>query len=202
MIKYYPKNYTISYSFIFAITVCVCLTPELAYAQAVILDNTIGNTLCDLIGMMTGLTGKVIATLAVMFIGIGSFFGKASWALVVTITMGIALIFGARDIAQGLGIDGASSICPVDANPIYAGIDLEVGHALCQIAAALVGSTGKALSTLAVAFVAIATFFGKASYAMLITITVGISTMFGAGSIVQAIVGSEGWNSQECLPAL
>ena len=52
---------------------------------------------------------KILATLGVLFLGIGAFFGKVNWGLAVMVGVGIAGIFGANQIVTVLG--GTSECC-------------------------------------------------------------------------------------------
>lgn len=67
------------------------------------LGATIGEGLCQVVGAMKGTVGKGIATLAVLFLGIGAFFGKVNWGLAVMTGVGIAAIFGATAIVDAVG---------------------------------------------------------------------------------------------------
>ena len=49
----------------------------------------------------------VIATVAIIFLGIGAFFGKVNWGLIVIVVLGIVVIFGAGEIAASLAGEAA-----------------------------------------------------------------------------------------------
>lgn len=83
--------------------VMTIILPDLALAQS----SAIGGALCDWVGELTGPVGQGVATLAVVFFGIGAFFGKVNWGLAVVVGVGIAGIFGATSIVRIIG--GASS---------------------------------------------------------------------------------------------
>jgi type IV secretory pathway VirB2 component (pilin) len=57
----------------------------------------------------------IIATMAIFFLGIGAFFGKVNWGLVIMVALGIAVIVGAMGIAatviDATNGDGAASTC-------------------------------------------------------------------------------------------
>ncbi len=93
------------FSFVFALAVLVTIAPDFALA----LDAQIGGGLCNIVGDMTGTVGQGIATLGVLFLGIGAFFGKVNWGLAVTIGAGIAALFGAAAIVGTVG--GSASGC-------------------------------------------------------------------------------------------
>jgi type IV secretory pathway VirB2 component (pilin) len=186
--------------FVMACAMAVAMSPSAAYAGPA-LEAALGASICQLVNMMTGVTGRSIATLAVMFLGIGSFFGKANWGLVLTIACGITIIFGAADIAQSLGVTGAGAACP----PGVSALDIRVGGSLCLVAAAINGTVGKTLASLAVIFVGLASFFGKASWQLVITTVCGIAITLGAAEIVQSLVvtaGGWGVGTEACLPTL
>jgi len=54
----------------------------------------------------------IIATMAIFFLGIGAFFGKVNWGLVIVITLGIVVIVGASGIASTFL--GADQTCAVN----------------------------------------------------------------------------------------
>lgn len=49
-----------------------------------------------------------IATVAIIFLGIGAFFGKLNWGLVIVVVIGIIIITGAMQLATAIA-DGASN---------------------------------------------------------------------------------------------
>lgn len=91
--------------------VAMSITPELAHAGSTASDvsgfnSTIGKALCEVAAAMTGTLGQGLATIAVLMLGIGAFFGKVNWGLAVTVAVGIAAIFGAASI---VGVIGATN---------------------------------------------------------------------------------------------
>ena len=95
------------YSFVFVLAVLAAMLPEFAAAAGSLgLDETIGKALCEVANAVTGKAGRGIATIAVVLLGIGAFFGKVSWSLALLIAVGIAVVFGASTI---VGIVSASS---------------------------------------------------------------------------------------------
>ena len=67
---------------------------------------SIESALCTVIGWFTGNVGKSIATLAIIIIGVGALMGKVSWGMAIIVGLGVAVIFGAPQIAGLLGADG------------------------------------------------------------------------------------------------
>ncbi len=55
---------------------------------------------------------SLIATFAVIFLGIGAFFGKTNWGLVITVLAGIVVVLGAATIVGQFG--GVSLIACAD----------------------------------------------------------------------------------------
>jgi len=84
----------------FVFAVIATIAPELSSADSSGLDETVGESLCDIVEAMQGTVGKGIATLSVLFLGIGAFFGKVNWGLVVMVGVGIAAIFGGNEIVD------------------------------------------------------------------------------------------------------
>ena len=63
----------------------------------------VGAKLCTVVQAVTGRIGRAIATIAVVFLGIGAFFGKVTWGLAVAVSIGIFAIFGAATIVTQFG---------------------------------------------------------------------------------------------------
>jgi type IV secretory pathway VirB2 component (pilin) len=84
---------------IFCLSAMFLMVPELSMAS----DDQIGRTLCRIQERLRGKIGRGIATIAVVFLGIGLFLGKLSWGLAVAIGIGIGGIFGANQIVSWLG---------------------------------------------------------------------------------------------------
>lgn len=83
--------------------------------------DTIGDTLCKIVNRLTGRIGKGIANLAVIFLAIGLFMGKANWGQAVAIAIGIAGIFGASQIVywlSGTPMDCSTTISGPEAPPL------------------------------------------------------------------------------------
>jgi type IV secretory pathway VirB2 component (pilin) len=64
---------------------------------------------CNGIRIMTGSVGQGIATVGLTIIGIGALFGKVSWILTMVFATGVALIFGANNIIESLGVSDTIS---------------------------------------------------------------------------------------------
>jgi type IV secretory pathway VirB2 component (pilin) len=64
--------------------------------------SEIEKLVCNVVLILTGTTGKALATLCVIILGVGALMGKISWPLALTVTVGIALLFGAVKIVEAI----------------------------------------------------------------------------------------------------
>ena len=89
-----------------AIAALTFIVPQSSFAL-----STVGDTVCGVYNCIVDsnlLT--VIATVGIFFLGIGAFFGKVNWGLVIIIALGIVVIVGAMGIATTLaGSSGCSA---------------------------------------------------------------------------------------------
>ena len=84
------------------------LLPSLALASSgSTTSGRLEEVLCRLVEWMTGTTGKAIATLAIIIIGVGALMGKVSWGMAIIVGIGVAVIFGAEQIVEDLGGTGS-----------------------------------------------------------------------------------------------
>lgn len=82
----------------------VMLLPDLALASgAGDTSSPLANVLCNLVEYATGPTGRALATLAIIIIGVGALMGKVSWGMAIIVALGVAIIFGAPTIVKTLG---------------------------------------------------------------------------------------------------
>jgi len=92
----------------FLFGVAIMMLPEAVYA-----GDTIGDVLCEVVGWFTGTTGKGIATLAIIVVGVGALMGKVSWGMAIIVAIGVAVIFGAPTIVDDLAAsNGSGGGCP------------------------------------------------------------------------------------------
>jgi type IV secretory pathway VirB2 component (pilin) len=89
----------------------VIMIPDLAFATPALEanDTVIGSSLCKVVGWFTGNTGKGIATIAIIVIGVGALMGKVSWGMAIIVGIGVALIFGAGSMVSSIGTGGGST---------------------------------------------------------------------------------------------
>lgn len=78
---------------IFAAAVVLTCLPDLALAA-----DPIGKKLCDIAGWFKSSTGRGIATIAIVVLGISAFFGKVTWGMALMFAIGIFAIFGSSEI--------------------------------------------------------------------------------------------------------
>lgn len=62
----------------------------------------IAGSLCTIAGWFQGGVGRAIASLAVIFLGISAFFGKATWGMALMFAAGIFAIFGSGSIISAV----------------------------------------------------------------------------------------------------
>ncbi len=82
------------------------LIPEMAYAIA-----DFDTKLCDVQNAILGTPAKVIATLAIIFLGIGAFFGKLNWGTALLFAAGIIAVFASVKVVEFLDSSGVASTC-------------------------------------------------------------------------------------------
>ncbi len=94
-----------------ALAVVTVLMPQAASAGI----GSVGETVCKIYTCIVDSNMLLaIATISILFLGIGAFFGKVNWGLVIIIVLGIVVITGAMQIASsfvsGNGTCGAGSL--------------------------------------------------------------------------------------------
>lgn len=89
-------------AFTFLIACCALALPELSHAQG------LASAMCKIIDGMKGEIGKAAAALAIIFVGIGAFFGKVNWGMVLITLIGIYVLFNAEAIIRELTPTNAS----------------------------------------------------------------------------------------------
>jgi type IV secretory pathway VirB2 component (pilin) len=89
--------------------VVVILAAPSAYAQAM------QDAICYMVFVIWGPLGTAMSVLAISSVAAAATMGKASWGMALTVCAGIALVFGASQIADllGVGFGGGSAFhCP------------------------------------------------------------------------------------------
>lgn len=91
------------YAIVFALLALVALTPDMASAL-----TGLETGVCTIVNVLTGKVGRAVATVGIIFLGIGAFFGKVNWGLAIIVAIGVMGIFGAAIIARELGNSATS----------------------------------------------------------------------------------------------
>jgi type IV secretory pathway VirB2 component (pilin) len=68
-----------------------------------------------------------------------------------------------------------------------AGGNTSIGNAMCTVVGWFTGNTGQGLATLAIIVIGVGALMGKVSWGMAIIVGLGISLIFGAAAMVNAI---------------
>jgi len=74
------------------------IAPSIAYADSGF--GTLVKGLCNVVGAAQKGPVKALLVIIVLFMGVGAFFGKVNWGLVVQVVVGIAGALGALAIAN------------------------------------------------------------------------------------------------------
>lgn len=98
-------------SLLVMLSALVVMLPDMAFATTT--DTVVGNMMCTVNSWFLGSTGKGLATIAIIVIGVGALMGKVSWGMAIIVGLGIALIFGAAAMVNALsggsaGIEGCA----------------------------------------------------------------------------------------------
>jgi type IV secretory pathway VirB2 component (pilin) len=84
--------------------------PDTAAATAGGDNNAVQQVMCNMISIMTGTTGKAIATVGIIALGTGALFGKISWNAAMLGVLSVGLMFGAASVVADLGGGGLALI--------------------------------------------------------------------------------------------
>lgn len=78
----------------------IALVPQTAHAQALFDSGT--NFLTALQDLLTNTWARIIAIIAVVFLGFAWMFGRISWQIAASVIGGVILIFGAPAIVDSI----------------------------------------------------------------------------------------------------
>lgn len=153
--------------------------------------------ICGFQDELMGPMGRVIGTISVMVLGILSMMGKISWDLGLTLTVGIALVFGAFTMvnmfeyaSEALNLNDIDVVTCLTAAPTPSSTGNAIADVLCYIINILYGPAGKALACIAVVMMGFGAMLGKVSYSQAFIVAVGIAVTFGAPGIVKILLPS------------
>lgn len=71
----------------------------------------IAQALCEIVSWFQGGLGQSIASLAIIFLGIGAFFGKVTWGTALLVAVGVFAIFGSGEIVSVITNGKATGCC-------------------------------------------------------------------------------------------
>ena len=92
------KHSLITNSILFLCAIMAFIAPSIAYADSGF--GTLVKGLCNVVGAAQKGPVKALLVIIVLFMGVGAFFGKVNWGLVVQVIVGIAGALGAAAIAE------------------------------------------------------------------------------------------------------
>ena len=91
------KHSVITNPILFLCTIMVFVAPSIAYADG--FDSLVAG-ICNVVAAAQKGPVKALLVIIVLFMGVGAFFGKVNWGLVVQVVVGIAGALGALAIAN------------------------------------------------------------------------------------------------------
>lgn len=153
-----------------AVFVVCSLTPSFAHAAVV-------DIICQVAKIFTGPTGRAIATLAVIVLGLMGLFGKLSPTTALVTAAGLTIMFGASSIVQMLFKGG----CP--AGTVTMNVPILVS-ALCSVINTLTGNAARVIAVFAILLVGVGGLLGRIQPMTAFMISIGIALLFGASSIL------------------
>ena len=143
---------------------------------------------CTVAGACTGITATAVCADAIVLTGTGNIVRKIPYC---------------DDSGTAIAIGELQASCIFYCNTIVAQIKGDVADekysinqntftkSLCNALRIVSGSAGKTFAAFAIIATGIGFFTGKVSWGLMIGVTAGIATMFGAPSIVAAISGQD-----------
>jgi len=166
----------------------VAIVNTSALASGKVVGGAGNNPICNLLGnlnaIITGKTGKAIATVALTALGIAALFGKITWTQATIVVVGVALLFGAASIMGSVGVGEGATL---DFTDPFADAD-PISAVLNVLAITMSGEGGRAVGVIAVVILGMGALFGKISWVQAMTLITGIAMVFGAFTIVNELV--------------
>ena len=99
------KHSLITNSILFLCAIMAFIAPNIAYADG--FDSLVAG-ICNVVAAAQKGPVKALLVIIVLFMGVGAFFGKVNWGLVVQVVVGIAGALGALAIAKIVTGDGCA----------------------------------------------------------------------------------------------
>ena len=106
--------------FIFFILIAVPLSGLAASSTATSTPTTpkaLTDTFCAVIGLLTGDIARLLAVIISFFIGTMLLLGKLQWGVAIAVLFGMAVVFGAKDVANYIGGGSGSAVCSASSTP-------------------------------------------------------------------------------------
>ena len=147
-------------------------------------QNSVSEVLCRVGSYLWGPVGSAISMLGVIALGLMAMFGRVQYSSVLTIMVGVALIFGAPGVLDRLGISVGACQTTVSASGI---INSEFYKVFACMVSWFVGPIGKAVATLGIITLGLFATYGRMSWHQALLVSVGIAVMFGSVGIVQSM---------------
>jgi type IV secretory pathway VirB2 component (pilin) len=166
--------------FLFCALASILLMPEFAYAS----DTQ--NNICNIVTILKSQTGRNIASVGIILVGIGALMGKVSAPLAMTVIFGIAFTFSSTDLVKVL--TGKTLTCMAGAAMPQSRLEI----IMCNVTKTVLGRTGSAFAILAVIMAGVGAMMGKISWGIGLSIVVGIACIFGFLSILSIMIGPVG----------
>lgn len=160
-------------------------TPTASQIMAAVLSGVTPEfVICQFLGILQGMAGKMMATLAVIIMGFLAMLGRISWQYAVVVMVGIACVFGSHQIMMIL-VPGSTAYSCFNA-PLYSipGSLPPLARVLCEINGIITGPVGKALASCSIIMLGFGAMIGKVSYHAALVVAIGIAITFGAPQIV------------------
>lgn len=82
------------------------ITPTIGDTKAF---GQVAGVACTIANTLNGPIARTVATIGIIFLGFGAFFGKLNWGAVLTTALGIFIIFGAAQIIGTVASDSKNS---------------------------------------------------------------------------------------------
>ena len=74
-------------------------------------NETLTKTFCSVISLLTGDIARLLAIIISFFIGTMLLLGKLQWGVAIAVLFGIAIVFGAKEVANLIGGSSTGSVC-------------------------------------------------------------------------------------------
>lgn len=96
---------------LFGLMAALVAMPDVSHATAV---AAFEGVVCEIVAVLQGGVARAVAAVGIIILGFSLFLGKISWGVALALGIGIAAVFGAKDIVDVLADagGGAGNACP------------------------------------------------------------------------------------------